>query len=161
MAKVEANFHGDPHRYANNFANIDKYMRTMGLTLLDLQTYRYSRSALPDQFLYSIPAQTISGQIQWGDAYYYRDFCNSRFEQISNWSPNRKEVVRMLLLLELHGFYDVAVELLIQKCRLLDLEQTTLKGLLDMIVQKTRSRFAENYDDLIGEFELDHTIFYP
>ncbi len=161
MAKVEANLHGNTHDYANNFANIDRYMRGMGLSLLDLQTYRYSRSALPDQFCYSIPAQTVSGQILWGDAVYYRDFCNPAFAETFDWTPNSKEVIRLLCLLELFGFHDVSVELLIDKRDLLGLNDGEIREPLDMIVRKERGQYADSYDALTDRFKTDYRTFYP
>src|SRR5262245_56497233 len=71
--EVEMQFHGGVHEYGNTFSNIDTLLRTEGFSLFDLSPYRYSRAALPDLFLYDLPAQTSSGQVVWADAVYFRD----------------------------------------------------------------------------------------
>lgn len=162
MAKVEAIFHSESNEYANNFANIDGYMRQMGMSLLDLETHNYSRGALPDRFVYTIPAQTRSGQILWGDALYFRDFSNPNFSKEWGWEPTRDEVIRLLMLLEKYEYHDIAVELLLNKQEILGLnKETELKTLLDQIVKSCRGTFADSYDGLMNKFNEDYTVFYP
>ena len=65
---IEIQFHGEVPADANLFCNIDSLLRTRGFSLFDIEVYRYSRSVLPKGFAYDIPAQTIEGQVLYGDA---------------------------------------------------------------------------------------------
>ena len=64
--KIEAQFHGPIHPFANTFHNIDGILRNHGFTLFDLNQRRYSRAALPDAFFASRPGRTRTGQLLWG-----------------------------------------------------------------------------------------------
>ena len=110
---VEMQFQGAPTPDANVFSNIDPLLREAGFTLFDLAPNRYSKSALPGKFRYNLTAQTLNGQVVWSDALYLRDFADPAF---TSWFPhvqvNRSMLVKMLILFELFGFFDCAVELL-------------------------------------------------
>lgn len=71
--QVECQFHGRPDAQGNTFANIDILMRSHGFRLFHLESWKYSRVEFPSQFVYEIPAQTVEGGIQWGEALYLRD----------------------------------------------------------------------------------------
>ena len=71
--EVECQFHGKSGPRENTFANIDEYLRSRGFSLFSLETHKYSRADLPQPFVWNLFAQTTSGQIQWGEAVYFRD----------------------------------------------------------------------------------------
>ncbi|MBI3726228.1 FkbM family methyltransferase, partial [bacterium] len=60
-------------REAAQFSDVDRLLAKAGFLLYDLDVYRYSRRHLPAPFRDPSPAQTISGQIWWGNALYFRD----------------------------------------------------------------------------------------
>ncbi|MBL4837556.1 MAG: FkbM family methyltransferase [Kordiimonadaceae bacterium] len=160
-AKIEASLHGPAHQYANTFANIDTYMRGNGFTLLNLETYNYTRSVFPGRFMYTLPAQTRKGAILWGDAYYYRDFCCPKFEQEAGWLPTKEQLIKMVLLLEYLGCHDSMVELLIGKADLIGISDQ-LPSLLDRIVKRyTDPKLGTSYEELISNFRADYKSFYP
>jgi len=110
---IECNFHGPAHEKANLFSNIDGFLRNSGFTLFDIDIHRYSRSSLPKPFLYSIPAQTQSGQVMWGDALYLRDAAALGYEKIWNINLSIIKILKLASLFELFGLEDCAAELLI------------------------------------------------
>lgn len=71
--QVECQFHGTPGLGHNTFSSIDELLRSKGFSLFVLETHKYSRADLPQPFVWNLFAQTISGQIQWGEAVYFRD----------------------------------------------------------------------------------------
>lgn len=109
--QVEVQLHGAPHRDANTFANIDGLLREYGFVLHDLTLHRYSRAALPAGFRYRIPAQTMRGQVMWGDAVYFRVPGSQSGAHWDAASPH--EVVTVAILLEAFGFPDNAAALLL------------------------------------------------
>ena len=68
---VEVQFHGPVSSEANLFSNVDRFLRGFGFGLFDLDVHRYSRGALPAEFVYDLPAQTTTGQVLWGEAIYF------------------------------------------------------------------------------------------
>jgi hypothetical protein len=71
--QVECQFHGAPGPNQNTFSNIDELLRASGFSLFVLDTHKYSRTELPQPFVWELFGQTASGQIQWGEAVYFRD----------------------------------------------------------------------------------------
>lgn len=159
--KVECLFHGDDHPLSNTFANIDTFMRSSGFMLFDLKHYTYSKSALPDVFKYDLLAQTRGGQVQWGDAIYFRDFCNPNFHSISGWKPSQSQILKQAILFELHGHIDSLVELLLfYKDEFLFAKD--LEILLDKLVRRyCDSRLGYSYGELIRKYEADYQAFFP
>ena len=70
---IECYFTGSDDPTENSFHNVDAFMRQNGFPLYSLSINRYSRAALPAQFLYPALYQTGSGQPIWGDMVYFRD----------------------------------------------------------------------------------------
>jgi FkbM family methyltransferase len=110
---VETQFHGAVHDFANCFCNIDRFLRQRGFSLFDLPPQRYSRVALPAPFVSSIPAQTMSGQVGFAEAVYFRDLAAPSYERMFGFAPTRERVLKLLCLFVLHGFNDCAAELLV------------------------------------------------
>lgn len=155
---VECNFHGADHPYANNFANIDTYLRSKGFTLFELTPYRYAKAAMPTRFVYNITAQTQSGAMQWADGLYFRDFCNPRFEALVGWAPTELHILRQAMLLELFGQVDSAVELLVKFSDRIGITDTLIESLFQRYGDK---ELATSYRELIDTFQRDHTHFFP
>lgn len=111
---VEAQFHGAVSADANLFCNIDAYLRGLGFSLFDLEVYRYSRSALPARFVFDIPAQTVTGQVSWGEAIYFRDLGQPDYESTWGLQPSRIEVLKLMCLFEIFGLPDCSAELVLK-----------------------------------------------
>lgn len=71
--QVECQFHGSPGSESNTFSNIDSLLREAGFMLFHLETWNYTRAALPGKFVYDLPGQTDTGSVQWGEALYFRN----------------------------------------------------------------------------------------
>jgi hypothetical protein len=111
---IECQFHGIVHDEANLFCNIDRFLRARGFSLYDLESHRYSRADLPQPFVYDIPAQTARGQIQWGEALYFRDLANLDYSRMWGHSYDVHKLIKLACLFELFFLQDCAVELVLR-----------------------------------------------
>ncbi|MGH9645215.1 MAG: FkbM family methyltransferase, partial [Bryobacteraceae bacterium] len=155
---VESQMHGAAHPYSNTLANIDRLLREWGFTLFDLDLWRYSRRSLPDKFYYQIPAQTMTGQIQWGEAVYFRDLARPDYEQMHGFAAEIGKTVKLACLFELFGFPDCSAQILVQ------LQEQTgdrfFSTLLDELVKNYRgSRLP--YAKFLEHFDADPKSFFP
>ena len=107
---VEVTFHGKD----NLFSKIDLLLREYGFSLFDLDVYRYSRGDLPKPFVYSIPAQTIEGQVIWGEAVYFRDYGDKNYEEKWSLQTTKTNILKLACLYEIFGLEDCSAELLIK-----------------------------------------------
>ena len=155
---VESQMHGASHPYSNTFANIDRLLREWGFTLFDLDLWRYSRRSLPDKFYYQIPAQTLTGQIQWGEAVYFRDLARPDYEQMHGYAAGMAKKIKLACLFELYGLPDCSAQILDQL-----LQQTGdrfFSTLLDDLVSRYRgSRLS--YPRFLEHFDSDPKRFFP
>ena len=85
---VEVQFHGTVGSDANLFSNVDRYLRGFGFGVFDLEVNRYSRDALPAEFTLDLPAQTVTGQVSWGEAIYFRDLGDPNYESMWDFVPS-------------------------------------------------------------------------
>ncbi len=112
--EVEVQFHGRTDANANVFANIDAFLRQRGFTLMKLETQNYGRSALPRAFVYhDLPAQTVGGPIQWGDALYMRDLLGDRQSAGAPDAVDARSVQVAAMLLDSYDLGDAAAELIL------------------------------------------------
>ncbi len=94
--------------------------RTFGLRLYDLQFYHQSRRALPYPGLhdYRLPsgerffAYTTHGQIQDGDALYFRDLLVEANARVRD-EISPRSVLKLCAFLEIYSFNDCAAELIL------------------------------------------------
>lgn len=155
---VESQMHGAAHPYSNTFANIDRLLREWGFSLFDLDLWRYSRRSLPDNFYYQIPAQTMTGQIQWGEAVYFRDLARPDYEQMHGFAAGLAKKIKLTCLFELYGLPDCSAQILVQ------LQEQTgdrfFSTLLDELVKTYRgSRLP--YAKFLEHFDADPKRFFP
>jgi hypothetical protein len=154
---IEAQFQGWPHDYANTFANIDRLLRAKGFALYDLDHNRYTRAALPGLFEYDITAQTLSGQMLWGDALYFRDLAHPQYASTWGYQVTRERLLKLVALFDLHALPDCAAELLLVHPDLTSPAERT--RLLDMLVRS--AGFDTTYEAHIRRFERDTASFFP
>ncbi len=151
---VEAQFHGSTHDYANTFANIDRLMRRRGFTLFDVATNRYSRAALPAPFEFDLAAQTVSGQVLWGDAVYFRDLADPRYDGMWRYELTPERVLKLACLFEQFDVPDCAAELLLNRGGFLDRLQR--EALLDLLVTGESGAYRRH----LAIFDDDFRSFY-
>jgi len=155
---IESQMHGGCHPYSNTFANIDRLLREWGFTLFDLDLWRYSRRSLPDQFYYKLLGQTVTGQIQWGEAVYFRDLARPDYEQMHGTALGLAKRIKLACLFELYGLPDCSAEILVQ------LQQQTgdsfFSTLLDELVAHYRGKRMP-YSRFLEQFDSDPKRFFP
>lgn len=152
---VETWFNGAAHDYANTFSNIDRFLSAHGFSLFDLDVHRYSRAALPAPFVYDTPAQTLTGQVMWGEAVYFRDLTMDGYEQMWPYIVTRERIVKLACLFDLFGLPDCAAELLI-KHRVVVGESVT--PLLNDLARTADTGLT--YEEFIRQFEADPQQMY-
>jgi FkbM family methyltransferase len=111
---VEIQFHGLVHDESNTFRNIDRLLTGLGFSIFDLDVHRYSRAALPKPFVCGIPAQTVDGQVLYGDALYLRDAGKEGYENDWGMTFPPDKIVKLACLFEIFGLEDCAAELLLK-----------------------------------------------
>lgn len=156
---VECPLHGPATDTSNVFSNIDHLLRSSGFSLFDMEFYRYTRSALPGKFQYDIYAQTLSGQVIWGDVLYLIDYAAESLR------PSEKKLslakqLKLLCLFELYGLYDCAAELLLSPEFFPELPEADRKHWLDCLA-RMQDRTTTGYEDLIKKFRTDPSSFFP
>ncbi len=122
------------------FWEVEKYLRECGFELYDLDTYRFSKRALPYPFLYSNYSPTgtptagpsIQGQVMWGDALYFRDFLGTQE------TPSVRRLVGMACLFEVFGLNDCAAELILAHRSKFE-SVAPVATLLDLLVPEVKS----------------------
>jgi FkbM family methyltransferase len=155
---VESQFHGLVHDESNTFRNIDRLLTGLGFSLFDFEIYRYSRAVLPKPFVWAIPAQTVGGQVLFGDALYLRDAGKEGYE--NDWAvilPPDK-IVKLACLFEVFGLEDCAVELL-QKFRTQIASSLDVDRCLDILTPSVNGH-KFSYQRYLEHFERNPELFY-
>lgn len=152
---VEVQHHGPIHAYSNTFDNIDRFMRSHGFTMFDLESYRYSRTALPAPFVWDLEAQTVSGQVVWSEVLYFRDLADPEYEKKWPYPISAERILKLASLFDLFGLGDCAAELVVNRGGFLQ------SGVRDELLDLLISGKPGSYRALIAEFETDFRSFFP
>lgn len=156
---VEVQFHGAIHNQSNLFCNIDSLLRKWGFSLFNLDIYRYSRGVFPSEFIYTIPAQTVSGQVQWGEAVYFRDLADPNYTEKHDFIITDDMIIKLACLFEMFCLPDCSAELILTQK-----DNTRFKDhiytLLDALTSKYKLNHS-NYLKFMEYFEKDPTLLYP
>jgi FkbM family methyltransferase len=156
---IESEFHGSVRPDANTFSNIDTFMRAAGFSLVDLQTYRYSRAALPRRFIHNFPSGTEFGQIKWADAIYLRDAAFPEYCDLWNWRPSVAKLAKLAGLFELFGLADCAAELLVAFQPVFE-KAIDVCAALDALTPNDLGGEALSYREYIAAFTANPSRFY-
>jgi Methyltransferase FkbM domain len=156
---IETPFSGSHEDTANSFHNIDRFMRQHGFMLYVLALRQYSRATLPAPFVYDIPAQTISGQVQWADAVYLRDGAAAEYGLIWDEELSPVALLKLAALYELFQLPDCAAELIDSHCdRIAALIEPD--KLLDKLTPPLNGEQL-SYRDYIAAFGDNPEQFFP
>ena len=147
---IEAQFHGMLHRHANVFSNIDTFLRSHGFTLYNLETRRYSRSALPRKFAITLPAETEGGQIIWGEALYFRDLSAENYDRMWSFKTTLQKTLKLICLFDIFDLHDCAAELLLRRRDLFP--DNVVTSMLNILTPRLYGRKVD-YQTYIQEFE--------
>jgi FkbM family methyltransferase len=110
--EVEVHFPKRPSD-AGCFAEVDAFIRELGLDLFDLDVYRFARGTFPSNPIYDFrdadgaptPGPTVEGPVLTGDALYVRDLVRTD-------SPAARQVALLAAFYDIHRLPDCAGELL-------------------------------------------------
>lgn len=94
------------------FSEVDQFMRSQGFSIFDFPLFRSARNALSPYTGAARPGPTDFGQVFWGQVLYFRDAVADFTvpEKRAFWTEAR--VLKLASLMELFGFADCAVELI-------------------------------------------------
>jgi hypothetical protein len=157
--QVECQFHGPPGPHQNTFSNIDELLRESGFSLFVLDTHKYSRADLPQPFVWELFGQTTSGQIQWGEAVYFRDpTINPEFLDLI--AEDEASLVHFLRLLLYFDLPDVAAATI----RKISGAKLTEHGWFDVFLDELvppNLIGASTYKTYIEKFKKSPELFLP
>lgn len=100
---IECQFHGNSGQFGNTFANILNKASQLDLHLFNIDSYRYSRNALPAPYVHRFPAQTISGQVLWADSVFMRDSIETK---------DIAKLIKLAAIYDIYGLPDCTFELI-------------------------------------------------
>lgn len=158
--QVEMPFIGSDAPEANTFHNIDRVLRRNGFSLFSLTTVRYSRTALPAQFVRAEPSGTVTGQVIWGDGVYLRDASSPEYGSVWPEALPPLKLLKLACIEELFELPDCAAELLLTHRERLQ-ELVDVDSLLDLLTPRGPDGRHVPYAEHVARFEEDPRSFYP
>ena len=163
---IESQLHGTFDERSNTFVNINRYLESKGFFLYELSIHRYSRAALPEKCCISITAETLGGQVVWGDAVYLRDPLLSGYSNVWEIDFTTKKLLKLACIYEIYGMPDCAAELIIAYRKQID-KTTDSSFLLDQLTPLLNKEFVgyEKYTDYFRSntrnfFDEPHKVPY-
>jgi FkbM family methyltransferase len=130
--EIECQFHGPNEGFDGCFSDIDQLLRKEGFSLFKLDPVYYSRCALPSKFLYKdLPAQNVSGQIQWADALYLRDLADPKYGEKFNFKIDERALLNLAFIFDLYELCDCSAEIIIN-----NISTKQNRELLDFLCEK-------------------------
>lgn len=157
--QVEVNFDSSASQMDNAFHNMDRRMRELGYSLIDLDFRRYSRAALPSPFIYDILAQTEEGQPIQGDAVYAVDAASPLYSKVWGEELSPVKLLKLSAIYDLYGLSDLAAELL-------SVYREKLSSVVDIdvclnIITPLLDGKKMSYADYVEAFRKDVASFFP
>ncbi|MBI1340438.1 hypothetical protein GC169_09570 [bacterium] len=152
VIQCEAHFNGDPTAGDSSVSGIADLLQRRGYTWLDITVVRYRRSALPERFLYGIPACTERGPVGFCDLLFVDDPLSEK-GKLSRWlNEGLGRCYKLLALYDVLGFPDCAAELIVALSRHpTSASADDWASLLNII--------EPNHAELIQSFRADYTRF--
>jgi hypothetical protein len=156
---VECYFAGSGALNENSFRNVDTFMQRNGFSLYALTANRYTRAALPGNFLYPAFYQSVSGQPVWGDMIYLRDGGSPDYLSVWGEELSLTKLLKLACLYELFQLPDCAAELLlVHEERLKPLIDPTI--LLNLLTPRLHD-VDRSYAEYLKLFEDQPEAFFP
>ena len=159
--RLEVNMFGGAGETTNIFHNTDRFMRQQGYALVRLDTYIYSKRALPARFLYMSPTNTVSGRLFQGEAYYARVPASAPDSALAT-SMTAEKLIKLAAIFSVWNQPDGAAEILVtfrdRIAPLLDVDAA-----LDRLAAQTQAGKERPlpYRDYMALFATDSPEFYP
>ena len=165
-ARLEVCMFGGTDETNHTFNNTNRFMMQHGYALMRLDTRDYSNRALPSRFIHSAPAQTVTGRLLQGEAFYARDLAAESLEDLAARTSTEK-IAKLAAIFSVWRQPDGAAELLVKfRDRLSSLFDVDLG--LDMLAAQTQYADGDkddveilSYKDYVDLFVADGADFYP
>jgi hypothetical protein len=140
--------------------NIDRFMRQQGFMLYGMTgLVQYSRAALPAQFFYRAPYNTITGQPLQTDFIYFRDCAADDYSDVWEADVSTAKLLKLACLYDLFLLPDCAAELIVKhRHSIAAIADPDI--LLDCLTPPLNGRKL-TYAEYIAEFETSFQTFYP
>jgi hypothetical protein len=152
---LEVNYYGGTGPTEHTFHNTDRLMRSWGFDLFGITARTYSAGALPNRFVWDIPAQAISGRPYQGDALYLRDAIG--LEGSPDLPPlSPAKLLKLACLFENFSLPDFAAELVLRHGAALGIDADHS---LDLLVRGVRSD-GVGYQEHMRRFKENPASFY-
>jgi hypothetical protein len=140
---------------AHTFHNTDRFMRQQGFELVRLDTFPYSKRALPARYRYPTPSVTVTGRLYQGEAYY------ALLPSVDDKSMSADKLIKLAAIFSVWEQPDGAAEILLafrdQLAPLLDVDAA-----LDVLAAQTQAGDDPlPYRDYMALFAADSPRFYP
>ena len=157
---IEIAFFGSAHPRSNTFHNIDRFLRTAGMELMNISVWRYSMRALPGMFRFRAVGETTYGPPLLGDAVYFNPAATGDSGPLSQHADRRAAaVLKQAALMDLFGVPDCAARVLLRDAAALARNVDTTRC-LDALVQPQHGA-PTGYHELLERFETDMSRFFP
>jgi hypothetical protein len=164
--RLEVNFNGAPGETSHVFHNTDCFMRSKGYSLAGLDSRPYSMKALPARFSVTQPAETVSGRVLQGDAFYIRDIAAPGYAYLGA-TMSAEKILKIAAIFSAWDQPDGAAEVLVAyRQRLSSLLDVDLA--LDLLA--AQAQYADgktdeieilSYRDYMAAFAEGAADFYP
>lgn len=157
---LEVSYFGSADDTDNTFHNMDRFMKGHSFELFNLTQRRFSVSALPSRYVLEQPAQTESGRVAQGDAFYVRDIAAPEHHEYGN-SLSTAKLLNLVCLNGVMNLTDCAAEILIEyRDRFEGI--LNVDAALDVLVKQALGGYEYPYSEYIRRFEAaDRELFSP
>lgn len=161
-ARLEVLMFGGYDDTQHTFHNTDRFMRQQGYALMAIEPRTYSMRALPARYTNTEPAQTVSGRLFIGDAFYALDPAG-----LEEWKglADALSDEKLIKLAAIHSVWklpDVAADILVTfRTRLQSL--IDIDKALDLLAVQAQPDAAPplSYRDYMALFATDSPAFFP
>jgi hypothetical protein len=141
---------------AHTFHNTDRFMRQQGFELIRLDTFPYSKRALPARYRNPTPSVTVTGRLYHGEAHY------ALLPSVDDESLSAEKLIKLAAIFSAWDQPDGAAEILLvfrdRLASLLDVDAA-----LDVLAAQTQAGDDDPlpYRDYMALFATDSPRFYP
>lgn len=154
--RLEVFMFGGTSDTAHTFHNTDRFMRQQGFELVRLDTFSYSKSALPARYRNPTPSVTVTGRLYQGEAHYARP------PRVDDESMSADKLIKLAAIFSAWDQPDGAAEILLAfRDRLTPL--VDVDAALDVLAAQSQADEDDPlpYRDYMALFATDSPRFYP
>lgn len=149
---IEMNFDGDLGADSNIFSRVFDTLLEAGFRLFSLEPTKYAKATLPRPFEWSIPAQTVGGQVMQGDALFCKDLAVEG-------NDSAVRLLKLACIFDLFNLQDCAAELIENHADHLS-SDVDVAATMDLLA--LRSEIAQPLGEIHDLFKRDRgAAFFP